>query len=78
MKLASLPNRLQTVRIRHLSIRADSMIDARRLADALPGQLLKRLERGSAPDRRGTKRDWDDVTDQLAAAIEMELERLHG
>ena len=78
MKVATRSNHLVGVRIRRLSIQADSRIDARRLADALPGRLLRRLERGPAPAQRGTQGDWDDVTDQLAEAIEAELERHHG
>lgn len=78
MKLSSQTNQLAGVKIRRLSIRADSRIDARRLADNLPGLLHKRLESGPAPFRRGIPGSWDDVADQLATVIEAELEQHDG
>jgi len=74
MKTTSLSNQLAGVKIRRLSIQADSRIDARRLADNLPGLLRKRLESGPAPRRRGVPGSWEDVADQLATVIEAEME----
>lgn len=81
MTIGSPSSRPARLRIERLSIRSESALDARRLADALPGLLRARLERplpgGPVPGdaRPGRRGPWSDAADRIAEAIEMQLEQ---
>ncbi|GAM03475.1 hypothetical protein [Novosphingobium sp. MBES04] len=71
---------VERLAIAHLTIKADSALDARRLADALPDLLRQRLEKGpgTARARHGRASPWSEAADQIARAIEARLETRDG
>lgn len=75
--LASQP-RPTRLKIGRISIKSESALDARRLADALPELLSARLAKGplSGPARRQS--EWAEAADQIARVIEQRMERGDG
>lgn len=71
---------VERLAIARLTITADSALDARRLADALPDLLRDRLEKGpnAARPARGRPSPWSEAAEQIARAIEARLERRDG
>lgn len=68
-------DRLANVRIRRLTVQAESAIDARRLADALPGLLTARLRQGTGVNAGKGSGPWDPVVEAVATAILARLEQ---
>ena len=71
---------LERLAIARLTIKADSALDARRLADALPDLLRQRLEKGPGTARppHGRASPWSEAAEQIARAIEARLETRDG
>ena len=72
------PARLAQFKIGRISIRSHSSLDARRLADALPGLLAKRLADGPATSPPRRQSEWAGAADQIARVVEQQLGRGDG